>query len=120
MQLTVEQIAQVAHEADRAYSAAVLADYSQPVWVDATQESRDLQISATRSICEEPTITPAKLHEDWCSVMQMSGWKCGPLDITNRVHPSLMPYDELPEHDQARLRMFDGIVRGLLGLAKQD
>ncbi len=36
-------------------------------------------------------------HERWAAPLWMAGWKPGPRDDTRRIHPNLVPYDELDQ-----------------------
>lgn len=40
-------------------------------------------------------------HDRWCAERTRSGWRYGPVrDNDKKTHPSLVPYDELPESEQ--------------------
>ncbi len=36
-------------------------------------------------------------HERWAAPLWMAGWTPGPRDDTRRIHPNLVPYDELDQ-----------------------
>jgi hypothetical protein len=45
-------------------------------------------------------------HENWAQQRLSDGWRPGPArDDTQKVHPCLVPYDELPEGEKAYDRL---------------
>lgn len=45
---------------------------------------------------DNPTETPEQNHQQWIDSMTSRGWILGALDETNKTHPALVPYAELP------------------------
>ena len=62
--MTPEQIARVAHEANRAYCQA-LGDNSQPAWEDAPQWQRDSAMLGVKLHTENPNAGAQASHESW-------------------------------------------------------
>jgi len=57
---------------------------------------------------------PAEQHEAWMRWHLARGWAFGPTrDETARTHPNLRPWAELPPEQQAKDRLFRGVVLAL-------
>lgn len=107
-------IAQVCHEANRAYALASGEDPATvwPSWPDAPQAIRDSAITGVEHALNGAT--PEQLHESWCASKRADGWTYGPVrDNAAKVHPCLVPYDELPEAQRRKDALFHGIVKAL-------
>lgn len=61
--------------------------------------------------------TPAQHHEAWCEFKRAAGWVYGPVKDADAkphpTHPCLVPYDELPRHQQVKDMVFIAVVRAL-------
>lgn len=68
--MTPEQIARVAHEANRAYCQA-LGDNSQPAWEDAPQWQRDSAMLGVKLHTENPNAGAQASHESWMAQKHM-------------------------------------------------
>lgn len=112
--MTSEDIARVAHEANRAY-CKTLGDDSQPDWDDAPEWQResarmgvDLHLSGD--------FHAEASHVSWMKQKLDDGWKYGPIkDPEKKEHPCLVPFDQLPPEQQAKDHLFRGIVHALRG-----
>lgn len=114
--MTVDQIARLCHEANKAYCAA-LGDHSQPAWEDAPQWQRDSAISGVHFILKNPDAGPSASHESWLEQKKADGWKYGPVKNPEaKEHPCFVPYDELPVEQKAKDYIFGAIVRTTMGL----
>ncbi len=111
MSASVEQIARVCHEANRAWCAAS-GDPSQVEWEDAPDWQRDSAIEGVQAALAGAT--SEELHESWCAFKRADGWSHGAVkDAGARTHPCLVPYAELPPAQQAKDALFGAIVRAL-------
>ena len=114
MDLPVDVIARVCHEANRALQAG-LADPAvsvAPAWDSAPQEYRDSSIAGVRGILAGNS--PEQSHASWCSFKTSAGWVYGPVkDDVARTHPCLVPYEDLPARDKVKDHLFSAIVRTL-------
>lgn len=108
-------IAQVAHEANRAYCATI-GDLSQPAWEDAPAWQRTSAIEGVQNILIGTVKVPQDSHASWSAHKLREGWKYGPVkDPEKKEHPCLVPFAQLPPEQQAKDRLFFGIVKALLG-----
>lgn len=113
---TVEQIARVAHEVNRAYCRA-LGDYSQLEWDEAPQWQRDSAINGVRYHIDNPGSSPADSHNNWLKEKRAEGWVYG--DVKNpdkKEHPCMMPYGDLPLTQRVKDYLFIGVVRSMTAI----
>ena len=113
--MTVNEIAHVCHEANRAYCRTIQ-DNSQKFWDDAEDWQRDSAIKGVIFHLENPEAGPSASHDSWLKEKQADGWKFGEVkDVEKKEHPCYRPYDELPPEQQAKDFLFTGIVNALKG-----
>jgi len=111
---TVREIAQVAHEANRAY-CKVLQDKTQPDWVDAPDWQQESVIAGVKAIVENPSLSCEQSHEKWMERKLREGWKWGEVKSIERMeHPCLKPYKLLPEEHKIKDLLFGAVVRVLM------
>ena len=91
--MTIEQIAQVCHEANRAY-CIVNDDFSQPRWSDAPEWQRNSAIAGVAYRLDNPDAGHDAMHNSWM-------WQC------------MVPYEQLPEMQQKKDALFSAIVDAL-------
>ena len=109
-----EQIAQVAHEVNRAYCEA-LGDHSQLSWHDAPQWQRESAISGVELHSGTEEISASASHEAWMAEKIADGWKYGPVkDAAKKEHPCIIPFNGLPVEQQAKDYIFRAVVRAIL------
>jgi hypothetical protein len=112
-QLTVEAIARVCHEANRAYCLA-LGDASQPPWAEAPEWAKSSAVQGVIAVKYGQVRKPEDSHENWRRVKEGEGWKYGPVkDAEKREHPCLVPFHELPWEQQVKDYLFVNIARTL-------
>lgn len=111
--MTVEQIAKVCHEVNRACCAA-FNDHSQVAWEDAPQWQRDSAVTGVRLHIENPDAGPEASHESWMYEKITTGWVYGEKkDPTLKTHPCIVPFDQLPVEQQAKDFIFRAVVHAL-------
>ena len=49
-------------------------------------------------------------HDAWVTFLSARGWRQGPRDDAARTHPNLAAWDDLPEEQRDKDRVFLGIV----------
>lgn len=112
--MTNEEIARVAHEANRAY-CETLEDGSQVAWDAAPQWQRESAIKGVAFHRFNRAATPAESHANWLAQKKDEGWTYGPVkDPARKTHPCFKPYAELPPAQRRKDALFLGIVRALL------
>ena len=116
MSLSIEEIAKVCHEANRAYCKA-LGDDSQLPWDEAPQWAKTSAINGVRFHLDNPNAGPSGSHENWLKEKEKEGWKYGAVkDPEKKEHPCYVPYDQLPKEQQAKDYIFTAIVKTLSSL----
>ena len=114
MKFTVEQIAQIAHETNKAYCQSI-GDHSQPPWSTAPEWQKQ---SAVKGVefhlgCHAVGVTPAASasHDSWLAEKQADGWKFGLVkDAAKKEHPCFVPYGELPVEQRLKDYLFSAVV----------
>jgi hypothetical protein len=114
----IAQIAQIAHETNRAYCLTI-GDTSQPSWAEAPEWQRTSAIKgvefhlAAHAAGEPPS--PSASHESWLAEKTAAGWKYGPLkDAEKKEHPCFVPYDELPVEQRMKDYLFASVVESFV------
>ena len=116
--MTVEKIATVAHQANRAFCQE-LGGESQLSWANAPEWQRTSAINGVKFHMANPDAKPSHSHEEWLKEKEATGWKFGPVrDADKKEHPCMVPYDQLPEDQKAKDALFIGVVHALKGLVK--
>jgi len=110
----VEQVAQVCHEANRAYCQSI-GDFSQREWNAAPKWQQQSAIEGVKfhlqSLEAGVPPSPAASHESWLREKEREGWVYGPVkDIEAKTHPCMVPYTSLPLEQQLKDYIFAGIV----------
>ena len=104
------QIAQICHDANRAY-CRVIGDYSQQSWDEAEQWQRDSAVKGVEFALANPTASPADQHESWVQAKLKDGWNFGPVkDAEKKTHPCIIPYHGLPIEQRVKDHLFKAIV----------
>lgn len=113
-------IAQVAHEVNRAYCAA-LGDHSQALWHAAPQWQRDSAVNGVRFRLAYPGGSPSASHASWLCEKIKDGWSYGPVkDPAKKLHPCFVPYEQLPQEQRIKDYLFIGVVDSLANLLEDS
>jgi hypothetical protein len=112
--IAAEDIARVIHAANRELQIVQGDPRPSPPWDDAP----DYQVrESTASVAEalaDPGRTPEQNHQGWHDRLTADGWTYGEVkDPVAKTHPDLLPFGQLPEHEQQKDRLFIAIVRAL-------
>lgn len=114
------RLAEQAHEANRVLCIAN-GDTSQSAWTDASKEVRASAIKGVLRILQDDSMTPEASHVSWMDNKIANGWKLGEAkDEAAKTHPCLVPYTELPQHEQLKDNLFVVIVEAGLGIAVKE
>jgi hypothetical protein len=109
-EINIEKIAEVAHEINRAYCAA-LGDTSQLPWKDAPQWQKESAMNGVIFHIQNPDATPENSHENWLRDKKENGWKFGAVKSEERKeHPCLLPYNYLSVEHRVKDYLFKRIV----------
>jgi hypothetical protein len=112
-ELRIFGIAQVCHEANRAWCAAN-SDKSQKGWWVCEQWQRDSAIAGVQFALANPDAPASAQHDAWMAAKIADGWVYGAMkDPAYKTHPCLVPYEELPEMQRKKDALFQAIVRAL-------
>jgi len=110
----VEQIAQIAHETNRAYCSTI-GDNSQVPWAAAPEWQRNSAIAGVEFALKNPDATPADSHESWLAVKRSEGWSYGAVkDPQKKEHPCFLTYEELPGEQRLKDSLFQAVVRAMV------
>lgn len=111
--MTTEQIAMVCHEANRAY-CDTLQDASQKSWAEAEQWQRDSAIKGVQFRLDNPDAPRSAQHDAWMQDKLNDGWAYGEVKNPDlKLHPCIVPYDELPEEQRLKDALFQAVVDAL-------
>lgn len=107
-----QNIARIAHEADRAFCA--LHGDLKKVWASQEAHERECAVRGVKIATATPRATAADLHTSWLRDKREAGWRFGPqLDLHDRLDPMMIPWEQLSDYAQARERLFLAVVRSL-------
>ena len=106
-------IAKVCHQANKAWCESE-GDFSQKDWREAEQWQRDTMINGVKFRLENPDVPASAMHENWMKEKLSQGWVYGVVkDVEKKTHPCLVPFDQLPEFQQKKDKLFSAIVDAL-------
>lgn len=112
--LTIEQIARVAHEVNRAYCQS-LGDMSQTTWEEAPEWQRSSAILGVQLHVTNPSAGPEASHESWMQQKISDGWTYGDVkDPELKQHPCMVPFEHLPREQQSKDWIFRAVVHALV------
>lgn len=116
MQLSVRQIAEVAHEINRSYCAAI-GDHSQLPWAACPDWQKSSAINGVKFHIANPKATPEQSHFNWLTQKYAEGWRWGAVkDPEAKTHPCCVPYENLPLDQRVKDHLFRATVRTLAGM----
>lgn len=105
----VDLVAQIAHEANRAYCQAI-GDNSQPPWENAPEWQKSSARDGVENVMRGAS--PGDSHANWLRHKEADGWKYGETkDADKRTHPCMLPFEQLPPEQQLKDHLFIGVVR---------
>lgn len=111
--MNIDQIAQVAHEVNKAYCEAI-GDTSQPSWDGAPEWQKSSAVNGVKFHLDNPEASPSASHESWLKQKEEEGWSYGPIkDPEKKEHPCYVPYDQLPTEQRAKDYLFRQIIHSL-------
>lgn len=112
--MTLDDIARVCHEANRAY-CETLGDTSQVPFDAAPQWQKDSALVGVTKISIGETTRPEQSHESWSAQKVAEGWIYGPTkNPIAKTHHCLVPFEELPKEQQLKDYLFFAVATSLL------
>lgn len=108
MELTVQLIAEICHEANRVIQKE-LGEPVNPPWPEASGEMQASAIDGVETALVGAS--PRGSHENWLAFKRENGWVYGEKkDDELKTHPCMVEYDELPDEQKFKDKLFTGIV----------
>lgn len=106
----IEQVARTAHEVNRAYCES-LGDRSQKSWSEAPEWQKGSARNGAIFHLDNSDITPEMSHMNWLKEKMEDGWCYGEeKDETKKTHPCFCKYQDLPESQQLKDKLFKAVV----------
>ncbi len=112
--MTIEQIAELCHEANRVYQRLVPVEGIPvaPSWADFPDNQKAGVIYGVKEA--RGGATPEQLHESWCDFKANDGWTYGEVkDEIAKTHPSLVPYAQIPNEQKVKDSLFAAIANAV-------
>ena len=107
-----EQVARVCHDANRALQYVHGDPAPSQPWDCETDEIRESVVEGVRAA--RRGCMSRELHGSWVKFKRERGWTYGPVkDSELKTHPCMLPYDELPQAQRDKDRVFRMIVRAM-------
>jgi len=101
----VEACARVGYEVYR----AGFGDPTKPEWDSAPDDERETAREMVVAVLSGST--PEQEHAKWCTRKDGAGWSFGDdYDEERKLHPNMVPYDDLPEEHRALDQLFVAAV----------
>lgn len=109
----VDNIARACHEANKVWCEAN-GDFTQKHWHDAESWQRDSAIKGVEFRLANPDAKEDAQHNAWMKDKLDAGWVYGEEKDANLLtHPCIVPFDQLPEFQQKKDKLFCAIVDAL-------
>lgn len=109
--------ARAAHEAIRTLQIENKEDNVASPWDEVGQDIKDSCLIGIDRVIENPDINNEALHDSWIQTKTEQGWRYGRVrSETDKLHPCLVPYRELPQFQRLKDAMFRNVVKAVLNL----
>jgi hypothetical protein len=106
-------IARVAHEVNRAYGL-ILGEENHSPWEEASEALQNSAISGVQFRLDNPDAPASAQHDAWMEDKIKDGWVHGEeKDEDAKTHPCLVAYEELPEDQRAKDKLFVAVVNAM-------
>ena len=106
-------IAKICHEVNKTYCESI-GDFSQYAWEKAPEWQKQSAINGVKFHLSNPESKPCDSHNSWMKEKLDNGWVYGNIkDENKKTHPCILPYDNLPEDQKTKDKLFIAIVRAV-------
>lgn len=106
---SLEEIARVCHEANRAMQHNLNDPCPSRPWDQESDFLKENTINGVRLI--RLGYSKEEMHEEWCDRMKEGGWIWGPVkDTPGKEHPCLVSYRDLPSTQRHKTEVIRAIV----------
>lgn len=113
--MTIEQIAEVCHEANRVF-CQLNNDNTQYYWAVAANWQKESAIKGVEFRLNNTDAGHDAQHNSWMQQKIDEGWVYGlRKDSEAKTHPCIVPFDQLPKYQQQKDALFCAIVDALKG-----
>lgn len=115
--MEVEVAARAAHEAIRTLQIQNGEPNVASPWETVGQDIKDSCFIGIERVINNPNISNEELHDSWIKTKERQGWKYGEVrSEADKLHPCMVPYEELPAFQRLKDAMFRNVVKAVLGL----
>ena len=109
----IQRIAQVTHEAMRAWQKANGQAHAPP-WSRAPKWMRESSVASVSWRIANPNATASAQHDQWMAQKKADGWKFGnKKDAKKKTHPMMIPYRGLPVFERRKDALVNAVVDAL-------
>jgi hypothetical protein len=113
----VEMAARAAHEAIRTLQIENGEPNVASPWATVGEDIKESCFIGIERVIADPNITSEALHDSWIETKTAQGWKYGEVrNEADKLHPCMVPYQELPAFQRLKDAMFRNVVKAVLGL----
>lgn len=107
----LELCAELAHEANRAYTELLHEPCINPCWDEAPEDMKESVRAGVNKHLNNPGMTAEESHNAWVAFKKSQGWKWGPeKDNTAKTHPCLVPFCDLNIAQRFKDYLFASVV----------
>lgn len=102
--------AKAAHAGNKAYCESI-GDDSQPEWKDAPDWQKESALAGVQFHIDNPDAEDSASHDSWMAQKVVDGWVHGEeKDPEAKTHPCIVPFEDLPEDQQHKDKLFKETV----------
>lgn len=108
--ITDTDVARICHQTNKAYCES-LDDFSQKDWDEAPEWQKESARLGVIFHINNPNASASASHNSWLEQKRKDGWKYGKVkDEIKKEHPCFVSFEELPEEQQIKDKLFKNIV----------
>lgn len=103
---TQEEIAQMCHIANSAYSESI-GEAPSALWDNLTADQKASLMVNVQMVIDNPEVSGEAMHNSWGTTMAKAGWKYGEVkDEAAKTHPYMLAYSDMTDEKRARDNLF--------------